>query len=161
MVRHTNLCCASQHKINNMKHRKKRVINTTIYDLEHILDLVDENVATTRADKEEFRRVNWATHVEQQVNRRLWQGKYHMTPETFDKLVQELKPYIVVDSRRLGSHQPIYPEIVVGIGVRYLGGTKMTEFDEIYNVSYPSAWIFINHLQCIVLIMIWPTSQFL
>ena len=44
----------------------------------------------------------------------------------------DLRTDLHIDSRRLGSkYKPIYPEIVVGIGLQYLGGTKMTDFDEI------------------------------
>jgi uncharacterized protein (DUF4213/DUF364 family) len=47
---------------------------------------------------------------------------------------------VKTNPRKLGpNYQPLYPELVAGIGIQYLGGTKMTDFDEIYGVSYQSA----------------------
>jgi hypothetical protein len=39
-----------------------------------------------------------------------------MSPEAFAKLVDLLRPMLEVDPIRLGSHEPILPEIVVAIG---------------------------------------------
>lgn len=55
-----------------------------------------------------------------------------------------LRPQLQGDPMRLGSHQPIIPEVVAEIGIRYLGGSKMTEFNETLTVSYPSAWRLTN-----------------
>ena len=117
-----------------------------------------------RNHKEVFSRLDWETHVEEQVRRRRWNGKYHMSPATFAKLVDLLRPQLEVDPIRLGSHQPIIPEVVVAVGVRYLGGSKMTEFDETLKISYPSAWRLADKfldavLQCEALSFQLPTSQ--
>jgi hypothetical protein len=133
----------------------------SIIDLQ-ILNYLQES--TQRDDKETFTRLEWLEHVEQQVRRRRWNGKYHMSPEAFAMLVDLLRPMLEVDPIRLGSHEPILPEIVVAIGVRYLGGSRMTEFDETLRVSYQSAWrladkFFDAVLQCEALSFELPTSQ--
>jgi hypothetical protein len=51
--------------------------------------------------------------------------------------VNLLTPYVKTNPRKLGPNYQ--PELVAGIGIQYLGGTKMTDFDEIYGVSYQSA----------------------
>jgi hypothetical protein len=63
-----------------------------------------------------------------------------MSVGSFHELVNLLTPYVKTNPRKLGpNYQPLYPELVAGIGIQYLGGTKMTDFDEIYGVSYQSA----------------------
>jgi hypothetical protein len=109
----------------------------SIFDLQLLNHL---NKHTERDEKEVFTRLEWCKHIEQQVRRRRWNGKYHMSPDTFAKLVDLLRPMLEVDPIRLGTHEPIIPEVVVAIGVRYLGGCNMKEFDETLRVSYPSAW---------------------
>jgi hypothetical protein len=55
-------------------------------------------------------------------------------------LVDLLRPMLEVDPIRLGSHESIIPEIVIAIGLRYLGGSYYKEFDETLGESLSSAW---------------------
>jgi hypothetical protein len=69
-----------------------------------------------------------------------------------------------VDPIRLGSHEPIVPEIVVAIGARYIGGSNYKEFDETLGVSMSSARRLTNKfldavLQCEALSLKLPASQ--
>jgi hypothetical protein len=62
-----------------------------------------------------------------------------MSTEAFATLVDLLRPMLEVDPIRLGSHEPIIPEIAVATGLRYLGGSHYKEFDETLGISLASA----------------------
>jgi hypothetical protein len=83
----------------------------------NLLFLLERQNATEKADKEDYTRIDWNKHVQEQVHRRLWNSQYRMSPEIFTKLVDLHRPQLQGDPMRLGSHQPIIPEVVAAIGI--------------------------------------------
>jgi hypothetical protein len=70
-----------------------------------------------------------------------------MSLEAFNQLLELLRPSITVDvvksnasSGLYSSNQPIYPELILGIGLRWLAGGNLIEICHVYGVSYPSVY---------------------
>jgi hypothetical protein len=70
------------------------------------------------------RKDSWAEHIEYLEHTDRIHCKYCMSNESFDKLVDHLRPAIEVDIVKAHDrcNHEIYPEIVVAIGIRYLCG---------------------------------------
>lgn len=66
--------------------RRKGPLTSTIYDLEHIFDLYD-NDAQDRIEKEFIQRVKWEDHVAKQVRRKLWQRNLDVSLPKCSKIV--------------------------------------------------------------------------
>eukprot|EP00978_Attheya_sp_CCMP212_P033435 scaffold134925_cov24-Attheya_sp.AAC.1 len=70
-------------------------------------------------------RLDWNGHVEKLRHTGGFESRYHMTEKSFMTLVNVLRDRITVNyaqSMRLtGGNAPIYPELVCGVGIRYLG----------------------------------------
>lgn len=92
----------------------------------------------TRATKWRNKRIDWREHLDRERHTGKFQSKYHMSEESFDRLVDLLRPYVTVDYKKsmnsTSGNSPIYPEIVVGIGLRYLGGEKIKSLEDIFDL---------------------------
>ena len=62
-----------------------------------------------------------------------------MSEESFNKLVNLLREDITVDAMKSSNsargNDPIYPEMIVGSGLRFLGGEAVKSLAEIYGMS--------------------------
>uniref|UniRef100_A0A7S1Y476 Uncharacterized protein n=1 Tax=Grammatophora oceanica TaxID=210454 RepID=A0A7S1Y476_9STRA len=82
----------------------------------------------------EEKKVTWGRHVEVLQHRGEFGRTYHMELETFEKLVEILRPSVTLDAMKSSSSTqgesiPIYPELVVAVGLRWLGGGKYCDVD--------------------------------
>jgi hypothetical protein len=66
-----------------------------------------------------------------------------MSEEAFDHLVDIYRDDITVNYARAlaltQGNDPIYPELVVGAGLRFLGGEYVKSINDIYGMSIKSA----------------------
>jgi hypothetical protein len=82
-------------------------------------------------------RLDWCRHLEKLRHEGLFARRYRMPEKAFNRLVELLVPFLpsdVTKSRNRCSHE-IYPEIIVGIGLRYLAGGSHEDIREVYGVS--------------------------
>jgi len=93
--------------------------------------------------KYKHRRLNWDEHVQKLQHTKQFHSRYHMTLPSFNKLVELLRPSIVVNETKsrnsTGNNEPIYPEMIVGAGLRFLGGSFYKDIEDIYGISNHSA----------------------
>ena len=80
----------------------------------------------SRRPRWRYDRIDWKNHVEQLRYTNKFQSRYHLTEESFDKLVGILRDEIKIDEKQsmcsTSGMNPITPEMVVGAGLRFLGG---------------------------------------
>lgn len=85
-------------------------------------------------------RLDWNDHVEKLRHTKTFESKLRMKESAFDELVDLLRPAIAVDEKRsvAGSNgnDPIYPEMMLSIGLRWLAGEVEKSLDEIHRVSF-------------------------
>ena len=104
-----------------------------------------------RSIKVSHKRLNWNEHVLRCMITGRFQTFYHMTLPSFNRLVELLRPQITIDVRQsrisTRNNDPIYPEMVVGAGLRYLGGLYAKDMEHVFGISEWSArQIFIDIL---------------
>lgn len=93
-------------------------------------------------------RLNWNEHVQRELHTKTFEPKYHMPLRSFSRLVHILLSHITIDvtkSRNSTSgNDPIYPELIVAIGLRYLGGEMVKSLEDIFGVDDASVARVIN-----------------
>jgi hypothetical protein len=86
-----------------------------------------------------YKRQNWDEMVNQLLSTNTWKKKYLMEYDTFMKLVDMLRDKITMDQvqsmRSTSGNEPIYPELIVSIGIRILGGELERSLDQIFGIS--------------------------
>jgi hypothetical protein len=88
----------------------------------------------------------WQEHVAMCEHTGGFERRYHMTKESFDKLVDILDlPVNEVKSRNsTRGVEPIHKEIIVASGLRYLGGESYKSIADIFHMSDDSARRVVN-----------------
>ena len=95
-----------------------------------MLNILYLRLKDKRSIKYKHNRINWNEHVEMlhHTGELEFQRRYHMTEESFNKLVEMLREDLMIDivqsMRASGGNPPILPELVVACGLRSLGGGK-------------------------------------
>ena len=89
-----------------------------------------------RSPKLTYERLDWNKHVSLSIANNTFQRHYHMMLESFNKLVSILRPSLVVDKRQSSrsscGNEPIAVELVVGTGLRYLGGDAIKTLSAVH-----------------------------
>jgi len=97
-----------------------------------------------------------------------FQSRYHMSEPTFNKLVRLLRDDVTVDEIRSRAstegNAPIYPELIAGAGLRFLGGADNASISEIFGISDSSTLRIINMflnavIGCDALSLVVPVSH--
>ena len=91
-------------------------------------------------------RLEWETHVARLLHENLFDRTYRMSLDAFNKLVHLLHPKISCDVKKsynscgyLGI-SPIYPEMVVAIGICWLAGGSYLDLKNAYGCSRTSIY---------------------
>jgi hypothetical protein len=99
-------------------------------------------IGKQRIPKWQLDRLNWNNHVSHQMHTDEFTQKYRMTLETFNKLCEILRPDITVDPIKSQNSTPrslpIYPELVMAIGIRWLAGGSYHDIKDFCGVSKSS-----------------------
>ena len=116
-----------------------------LQDIRTIMSLQKE----TRSIKFWHDRKEWRNHVDMLVTTNQFHQRFRMDPDDFDVLLAALEDAITVcfkQSRRsTGGNDPIYPEIVMACGLRFLGINDTPEtLADLYGMSVSSARRVIN-----------------
>ena len=102
----------------------------------------------TRRPKWRFERIDWDEHLQMLRHTRGFQSRYHMTESSFNKLVDILRQDIHINkaqsSRSTSGNKPITAEMVVGAGLRFLGGDYQKTISDVFGISVKSAERIIN-----------------
>jgi hypothetical protein len=88
------------------------------------------------------KKVNWQDHIELLLHRNEFTSTYHMEKETFDALLSILRPLITVDiikaNNSTSNDGHIYPELVMAVGLRWLGGGNQPDIRDWSGMSSTS-----------------------
>lgn len=96
-----------------------------------------------RKDKYQEHRRNgvWEEHVKKCLHKDQFHIRYHMTKESFDKLVELLS--LAVDERKsrnsTGGVHPIDKYLIVASGLRWVGGESYKSIADIFHIDISSA----------------------
>ena len=86
-----------------------------------------------------YERLDWNKHVHLSIANNTFHRHYHMTIESFNKLVFILRPYLVVNAKQSSNSSkgnlPIRIELVVGVGLRYLGGDAIKTLSNVFGLA--------------------------
>jgi len=122
-------------------------VNDLLADIEHhitslhlIVQLLFDDQDDARAAKWHHRRIDWEAHVFQLQHENLFKRTYRMSLAAFQKLTRILGNNIVVDDAYCPVDEPIIPEIVVAVGIRYLSGGKCLDLKTAYGLSLSSVY---------------------
>jgi hypothetical protein len=94
-----------------------------------------------RKRKYQYNRLNWKEHVEQleHSDPLHFQWRYHMSLNTFEKLVNLLQSDIEPNEKKsrnsTSGNEPVSSELVVAARLRYLGGASYDDIVDIVGVS--------------------------
>lgn len=84
-------------------------------------------------------RIDWNDHVRRLLHCNQFDSKYHMPLDSFQKLVNLLRDDITVDFTKsmnsTSGNIPIFPEMIVGCGLRYLGGEHVKSIEDIFGLD--------------------------
>ena len=87
-------------------------------------------------------RLNWEGHLEQERHTGRFDSKYHLPEENFNVLVGMLTPMILVDFQKsmnsTSGNLPIYPELIVATGLRFMGGELPKSLEDMIGMSKSS-----------------------
>ena len=121
------------------------VTMSSLFDDEDYLNTLIWN---GREEKYRLERFNWPEHVDYMSHINGFQSRYHMTKESFVKLLFILEDDLTVDEhqsrRSTRGNCPITSVVMLATGLRYLGGAKPQEISDIYKISIPSVHRVIN-----------------
>ena len=113
-------------------------------ELEEQLRLMLMGVAVTgeRKIKWKHSRLNWNEHVEKLLHEEEFDATYQMSLEAFTTLLDFLCPMISPNLiKALNScDEPIYPEMVMAVGLRWLGGGSYSDIKNVYGISKNSVY---------------------
>lgn len=126
--------------------RKERALRA--YKLARIIDEGDDqdllfvllfSGKQQRRVKWMHRRIDWNYHIEMLRETGKFQSRYHMKEPTFNYLVQNLRCKITCNEvqsiRSTRGNDPITPEMTVGAGLRFLGGSLVKDIADLYGMS--------------------------
>lgn len=116
-----------------------------LQDIQLMLSLNKER----RSIKYKHERKMWSKHVEMLVATKEFDNRFRMNLDEFEYLLDEIEDAITVSyvkSRAsTDGNDPIYPEIVMACGLRYLGlGDSPATLSDLYGMSVSSARRVIN-----------------
>jgi len=92
--------------------------------------------------KWKHQRLNWNEHVDKLVHEESFAAKYRMSLDAFNTLLELLRIMITPNLFKASNlcDEPIYPEMVMAIGLRWLGGGSHHDLMDAYNLSKSSVY---------------------
>ena len=118
------------------------VYNDDLTIVTKVVALIVKLPETKRAFKWENTRLNWNEHVTKLLHTKEFDQTYRMSHDAFKNLLEILRPMITVDvvksCNSMPSSEPIYPELVMHIGVRWLAGGSYADIRDVAGVSTAS-----------------------
>ena len=100
----------------------------------------DQQRCSSREPKWIHRRLCWESHIAKLQHEKLFKRTYRMSVNAFRTLRDLLGPSIDLKAYRSPVPEPIYPELVMAVGIRYLSGGKCLDLKNAYGLSLPSVY---------------------
>ena len=128
-------------------------------DFDFLLDFDGEDVACfvatqalddkdVRGPKFLYKRIDWEEDLKMLRATGQFRSRYHMPEPTFNKLVEILRDDLSVDElqsrRSSGGNKPISVEVIVGMGLRFMGGELIKSTYWHYGMPKASAYRWID-----------------
>jgi hypothetical protein len=103
----------------------------------------------TRSIKYKHQRINWDDYVEKIIYTNKFEQRFRMPLSAFHYLLEELRESITVlclkSTCSTSGNEPIYPEVIVTIGLRFLGvGDTHSSLADTYGMSDASAYCIVD-----------------
>ena len=122
--------------------------DTTDDEVVALLLLFFEENSRIRSIKWKNNRLNWQEHIRRELHTKTFASKYHMPLRSFNRLVNLVRHGVTVNEIRsmasTGGNTPIYPELIVGMSLRYMGGEFPKSLVDIFGVDDSSVPRLIN-----------------
>ena len=117
-----------------------------------------------RRHKWHHERISWQSHVKKLNHEIAFEKTYRMSHRAFKKLTSMLEIQIAGNYSKCGTSEPIIPEIVVAIGLRWLAGGSYINIRHVYGCSIASLYrcrdLFIDAvLNCEELVIIFQKKE--
>ncbi len=109
-------------------------------DKDNDTTLQQQHRCTTREPKWIHLRLSWESHVTVLVHENLFTRTYRMSADAFQNLRALLGESIYLQAHRSPVPEPIYPELVMVVGIRYLSGGKCLDLKNAYGLSLPAVY---------------------
>ena len=93
-----------------------------------------------RKERWQHRRIDWPEHLKLLLHENSFQDDYGMSLNAWNKLRSIVRVHLERKWRYSRDLEPIFIEIIMGIGMRFLRGGKMNDIRRIYNVSKTEAY---------------------
>ena len=107
-----------------------------------------KGIPQSRREKWKHKRMDWQAELVKLQYIRGFQTRYRLSEDSFNKLVDILRPQVTVNmiqsKRSTSGNDSITPEIVVAVGLRYLAGEKKISLSDIFGISRFSVQRIIN-----------------
>ena len=101
-----------------------------------------------RSIKAQYERLNWSEHKSLCLHNKTFSSKYHMQASSFDILLALIRRKITVDykqsHRSTEGNEPIYPELILACGLRFMGGELSKSLMDIFGISKNSTERVVN-----------------
>ncbi|KAI2492824.1 DDE superfamily endonuclease [Fragilaria crotonensis] len=116
--------------------------------LYHVTDAIlpDEHDRRQRKHKWIHKRLNWAEHVRKLHHEQAFDRTYRMSFEAFSTLLDLLRDDLttMTATQHGGNHDtdPVEPELIMAIGIRWLAGGSYVDIRHVYGCSVPSVYRF-------------------
>jgi hypothetical protein len=108
-------------------------------DLVVTMLLFEENKTRARMFKWGHTRLNWEESLKKERHQKSFESKYHMSEGAFCTLLDILREDITVDFTKSRNstqgNDPIFPELILATGLRFLGGTSHKDLEDIFGMS--------------------------
>jgi hypothetical protein len=87
--------------------------------------------------------LNWEEHVAKLLHENAFGYTYRMSLDAFNNLVELLQEDITADPRMalVSTGDPIYPEMVVAIGLHYLASGSYIDIKNMYHLSKAGVYL--------------------
>jgi hypothetical protein len=104
--------------------------------------LFEKNKTQARLFKWGHNRLNWEESLKKERHQKSFESKYHMSETAFFTLLEILRDSITVDFTKsrnsTGGNDPIFPELILATGLRFLGGSTHKDLEDIFGMSIES-----------------------
>lgn len=106
-------------------------------EIYYMQEMMDDEEKKTRRPRLVRERLVWEGHVQEIERGGGFQTRYHMSLESFNHLVDILRGRVTIEPKmaRVCCGQIIPPQVVVGAGLRYMGGELVKSIADIFRLS--------------------------
>ena len=106
-----------------------------LFDMRGEQEREDMKILKKRKRRWLYKRMDWQSHVRKLVHQEEFERTYGMRLQSFNKLVSVLLPDVQRKLSKSRVPEPVFPELIVAVGLRYLRGGMVSDLKEVYGTS--------------------------